>query len=104
MENTKTCCCNSEDRVKATPRSEAQIKAIKSRINRIVGQLQGISKMIEEQRYCGDVLIQMSAAQNALKSVSYEILKEHLSSCVASEIKQGNMDIIDETIDVIKKL
>ncbi len=91
-------------KMKSVPRSEAQIKVFKNRIARIIGQLQGVSKMIEEQRYCKDILIQVSAIEKAIKGVGYEIFKEHFKTCVAGEIKNGNDEIFDETMDLIKKI
>lgn len=96
--------CNCEIKLKNTPRSSDEIKKLKNRLSRIQGQIEGVKKMLDEGRYCGDVLIQTSAIKKAVEAVSYEILKEHLSTCVAEEIKNDNMSIIDETIDVIKKL
>ncbi len=106
IENTQNCsachsCCN---RQKHTPRSEEQLKALTSRLNRAIGQLGGIRGMLEDNRYCGDVLIQLSAVQSALQSLGYEILAEHMKTCVVENIEDGNARIMDEAIDLIKKL
>ena len=106
IENTQNCsachsCCN---RQKHTPRSEEQLKALTSRLNRAIGQLGGIRGMLEDNRYCGDVLIQLSAVQSALQSLGYEILAEHMKTCVVENIEDGNAQIMDEAIDLIKKL
>jgi CsoR family transcriptional regulator, copper-sensing transcriptional repressor len=61
-----------------------------SRVARIEGQIRGIGRMIEEQRYCIEVLTQMQAVKAALKRVEEEILKEHAANCVAGAIKSGN--------------
>lgn len=60
--------------------------------------------MLEDNRYCGDVLIQLSAVQSALQSLGYEILSEHMKTCVVENIEDGNARIMDEAIDLIKKL
>ena len=60
--------------------------------------------MLEENRYCGDILIQISAAESALRSLSYLIFEEHLGSCVADKIKSGDSEIIQETVELVKKL
>ncbi len=99
MENNNCCC-----KQKNTPRSDAEKKALENRINRLSGQLNGIKNMIENDRYCGDILIQVSAAMSALQNIGYIILEDHMGSCVADEIKKGNTEIISETIDLIKKL
>ena len=98
----KTCTCC--ERTKKIPRSETTIKNLNDRLNRIIGQLGGIKTMLNENRYCGDVLIQRSAAQNALQNLGYEILKEHFKTCVADGLKDGNEEILDEAIHLIKKM
>ena len=97
--NNQECC-----RHKKNGRSVESKKALENRINRITGQLGGIKRMIDEDRYCADILIQLSAAESALQNLSYIILKEHLESCVSEEIKNGNSEIIAETMDIIKKI
>ena len=57
--------------------------------------------MIEEDRYCDDVLIQISAIKNSLGSIASYVLKEHLTTCVADEVKKGNDDILLEVLDLI---
>ncbi len=60
--------------------------------------------MISNDRYCDDVLIQIAAANNALKSLSYHILESHLKTCVAHDVQMGNLDILEEVMLLIKKL
>ena len=91
-------CCN-----KKTIRGENEKKLINNRINRIEGQLKGIKKMIESDNYCNDVLIQLSAVENSVKSLSNYILENHLYSCVTKDLENGNMEIIDELISLFKK-
>ncbi len=94
------CSC----KVKATPRDEKTQKLLLNRLNRMIGQLGGIKNMIENNRYCGDILIQVSAVESALQNFGYIILQDHLETCVTQEIKNNNESIIDETIELIKKL
>lgn len=68
------------------------------------GQLNGISKMLDDNRYCGDILTQISAVECALQSFGYIILKEHMETCVVEEIQNGNTEIVSETFELIKKL
>ena len=97
----KTCAhCH----YKHTPRGEASDRQLHSRLNRIIGQLNGIKSMLDENRYCGDVLIQVSAAESALRTFGYMILRDHMESCITEEIKKGNTEIIDETMFLIKGL
>ena len=91
-------CCKKE-----TVRSEDDKKLIINRINRIDGQLMGIKKMIQNDSYCNDVLIQLSAVENSVKSLSNLILEKHLYSCVTRDLENGNLDIIDELISLFKK-
>lgn len=99
-ENACNCCCHT----KATPRQEQELKQLKNRLNRIIGQLNGISKMLDENRYCGDILTQVAAVESALQSFGYVILKEHIETCVVEEIQKGNGAIMDEALELIKKL
>ena len=87
-----------------THRSKDDKKYITSRLNIIEGQVRGINQMIEDDRYCGDVLIQIAAVSNSLQSLGNKILEKHLKTCVADEIKDGNIDIIDDVMLLIKKL
>ena len=86
------------------PRSEEEIKDLRTRLNRINGQINGIQKMIEENRYCGDVLIQLSASIQALKQVAYLIMDNHMRTCVATDLKEDKYESIEEMIGFIEKL
>ena len=88
---------------KHTPRSEQLVKEVTTRLNRAIGQLNGVKQMVEEDRYCGDVLIQLAAAQSAVKAVSRMLLEDHLQSCVIEEVQQGNTKVISEVIELLKK-
>jgi DNA-binding FrmR family transcriptional regulator len=61
-----------------------------SRLSRIEGQVRGVSRMIEEERYCIDILTQLRAIKAALGKVETEILKDHADHCVADAIKSGS--------------
>ena len=89
---------------KSTPRSKEEEKALKNRISRIQGQLNGISKMLDENRYCGDILIQIAAVERSLQEVGYMILKTHMDTCVREDMKQDKPGIVDETLELIRKL
>ncbi len=91
-------CCN-----KKTHRGKEEKKIINNRINRIEGQLRGVKKMIEEEAYCNDVLVQLSAIENAVKSLSNHVLENHLYNCVTRDLENGNLEIIDELISLFKK-
>jgi DNA-binding FrmR family transcriptional regulator len=63
---------------------------ILARLSRIEGQVRGVSRMIEEERYCIDVLTQLQAVKAALKKVEEDVLKDHAAHCVAHAIKSGD--------------
>ena len=92
------CCHN-----KKTKRSDEEKKRIIHRLNRIAGQIGGITKMIESDAYCNDVLIQLSAVENSVKSLSTHILENHLCTCVARDLENGELDTIDELISLFKR-
>ena len=78
--------------------------ALSKRINRIEGQVRGIGKMIAEDRYCIDVLTQVSAVQAALDALALQLLEHHLHGCVQHAVKSGDGDrAIDEAMTVIRK-
>ena len=78
-------------------------KLIISRLNRISGQINGITKMVENDTYCNDVLIQLLAVKNAIKSLSSHILENHLYMCVTRDLENGELDTIDELISLFKR-
>jgi len=84
-------------------RSELEKKKLQNRMNRIIGQMNGINKMIEEDRYCDDILIQLSAINNSIKSLANSILENHLNSCVVDKIKDGDLNIIDDVMKIVKR-
>lgn len=94
------CCCDTK---KSTKRTDADKKDLTSRVNRIVGQMNGISKMIEEDRYCGDIIIQLSAIDKSIKSLSNVILDKHLHTCVEQAVKDGNDEVLDEIVLMFKR-
>lgn len=65
-------------------------EALRTRLHRIEGQIRGIERMVEEDRYCIDVLTQIAAASTALESVAYAILEDHVSHCVAAALASGD--------------
>ena len=89
---------------KATPRSEKELRQLQNRLKRMIGQLNGIRKMLDDNRYCGDILIQVAAVESALQSFGYLVLQDHLETCVVEEIQKGNTQIVDEAVALIKKL
>ena len=77
---------------------------MKSRLHRMVGQLNGIEKMLDEGRYCGDILIQISAIESALQALGYMVLQDHLETCVREKVKADDEEVMNEVLTLIKKL
>jgi DNA-binding FrmR family transcriptional regulator len=75
------------------------------RLKRIEGQVRGLVRMVEEERYCVDILIQLRAARAALKRVEESVLRDHVEHCVAQAIRSGDQDEqqakVDELVDVL---
>lgn len=94
------CCCHHKN----TPRDPKELRQLQNRLKRMMGQLGGISKMLEDNRYCGDILIQVAAVESALQSFGYLVLQDHLETCVVEEIRKGNTQVVDEALELIKKL
>lgn len=99
-EQPQPCCCHQ----KATPRGEKELRQLKNRLSRMTGQLSGIGKMLDENRYCGDILTQVAAVESALQSFAYVILQEHMETCVVEEIQKGNFEVVEEAVELMKKL
>ena len=84
--------------------SSADTAALAKRLNRIEGQVRGIGRMIDEDRYCVDILTQVSAVQSALDALALKLLEHHLHGCVSRAVASGNgAHAIDEALGVIRK-
>ncbi|WP_128896520.1 metal-sensing transcriptional repressor [Longirhabdus pacifica] len=97
--------CHEQDGKKVKdPRTEQEKQQMINRLKRIEGQVRGIQKMIEDDRYCVDVLIQVSAINSALKNVGFQLLERHTNHCVADAIQDGTGDeAVEELIKVMKQ-
>lgn len=94
----------SEHKHLAMPRNDEEKDKLIKRLKRVEGQVRGIQKMIEEDRYCVDILVQMSAIESAMKQVGYAVTERHMKHCVSDAIKDGNGDAsIDELMKVLKQ-
>lgn len=88
---------------KKTVRCECEKSNLVSRLHRIEGQVKAIGRMVEEDSYCVDLLMQLSAVKSAISSVSRIILENHIKTCVADGIKQGDNEVIGELSELINK-
>src|SRR6476660_7000970 len=84
--------------------TDAQTAALSKRLNRIEGQIRGIGRMIDDDRYCVDILTPVSAVQSALDALALKLLEHHLHGCVSHAVASGNgAHAIDEALSVIRK-
>ena len=88
----------------AMPVSDADPDQIRARLARIEGQIRGLQRMVDEDRYCGDILDQIHSVQQALKSVGREIARNHLETCVTDAIRSGDEEAAEESYDEIMGL
>ena len=95
------CCCECH---KTKERSEEEYRKLLNRLSRIEGQIRGIKGMVEKNAYCTDVLIQVSAVNAALNAFNRELLAEHIKTCVASDIRSGKDETVDELVMTLQKL
>ena len=75
-----------------------------NRLNRIEGQIRGLKRMLENDAYCPDILIQAAAASAALNAFNRELLSNHIHTCVVNDIKEGKEETVDELVDTIYKM
>ncbi len=96
----KECCCSG----KKKDRGEVEYKDLMNRLSRIEGQIRGIKRMLEEDSYCTDIMVQVAAANAALNSFNKVLLGNHIRTCVADDIRDGNDEVIDELLTTLGKL
>lgn len=89
---------------KITKRNEEEKQKLIRRLNIIAGQVNGLQQMVTDDRYCADILMQISSTTNALKSLGNEILKNHMKNCMVEDIQKGNLEVIEEILDLVNKL
>ncbi|CBK74001.1 Uncharacterized protein conserved in bacteria [Butyrivibrio fibrisolvens 16/4] len=95
-------CCHCSGKTKE--REDKEYKDLMNRLKRIEGQVRGVEGMLENDAYCTDILIQVSAITSALNSFNKVLLANHMRSCVAENIREGNDEIIDELVVTLQKL
>lgn len=79
-------------------------KEMVSRMSRIEGQIRGISRMIEDDVYCDDILHQFMSVESAIKGVKNTLLEAHMKGCVVNQIQDGQTEVVDELLKTIGKL
>jgi len=97
--NEENSCCH-----RTKERSEKEYKDLQNRLSRIEGQVRGVKKMLENNAYCPEILIQVSAINAALNSFNKVLLAEHIRTCVVSDIQENKTETIDELVTTLQKL
>lgn len=101
MGNNNCCCAGHRTKM----RSEEEHKKLMNRLKRIEGQVRGVEKMLDENAYCPEIMVQISAINNALNSFNKELLASHMKSCVVEDIQAGKGDeAIDELAALLQKV
>ena len=98
MEERQECCHKTKER------SQKEYKDLVNRLSRIEGQVRGIRKMVDNDAYCPDILIQVSAVNAALNSFNKVLLANHIRTCVSEDIRAGKEDTVDELVATLQKL
>ncbi len=103
---TSPCACTarSADGTQASPVDPEAKHAIVSRLKRIEGQVRGLQKMIEEERYCADVLMQLSSVQEALRGTGRALLHNHLKHCATEAILSGDPEKAEAMYEELMEL
>ena len=94
------CCCCGRKR----QRTEEEYKRLMNRLNRIEGQIRGVKGMLENDAYCTDIVLQVSAINAALNSFNKALLAEHIRTCVADDIKNGKDETIEDLVNTVTRL
>ena len=107
MSDTTTCACGVSDTGRKAVGVDPDIKERNlKRLRRIEGQIRGLQKMVDEDRYCADVLTQISSAHEALRSVARELMRNHLKHCASAAIRKGDESadaMYDELVEMMYK-
>ena len=103
-----SCGCEVPEGGRKAVGVDAELKASNlRRLSRIEGQIRGLQRMVEEDRYCADILMQVTSAQEALRAVARSLLRNHLAHCATHAIRNGSEDereaMYDELLGLIYK-
>lgn len=86
------------------PRTDKEIDQLNARLKKIEGQVRGIQKMVEDERYCIDILVQINAVNSALKKVGMNILRRHTEYCITDSLKKDDPQSSQESMDELMKV
>ena len=99
------CGCGAEGRRALAVDPEIKASNVR-RLRRIEGQIRGLQKMVDDERYCADIVTQIASVQEALRGVARQLMRNHLKHCAAHAIKQGESEataMYDELLDLVYK-
>ena len=105
QDTVSSCGCGSGEGRKAAAVDPAIKERNQKRLRRIEGQVRGLQKMVDEERYCADILVQISSVQEALRSVGRELLRNHLKHCATKAIRGSDADaekMYDELVEMMR--
>ena len=97
-------CVEKECSLRIKHRENQEYQDLIHRLNRMEGQIRGIKAMVEEERYCVDILTQVSAVNAALNAFSKSFLENHMKTCVVEDIKNGREETVEEFCSILQKL
>ena len=103
-ERKEHCCFCELTGGKTKVRTDKEYRDLMNRLKRIEGQVRGIQNMLEKNAYCTDILTQVAAVNAALNSFNKVLLADHIRTCVADNIREGNDEVIDELVMTLQKL
>lgn len=95
------CCC---DETKKTVRKDDEKRKLITRLSKIEGQVRALKRMIDEDTYCMDILVQSMAASSSFTSFQRELLSSHIQGCVTDGIRNGNEEVVEELISLLDKV
>ena len=106
--DTAACGCEAHTGERTAVAVDPEVKASNlTRLRRIEGQIRGLQKMVDEDRYCADIMVQISSVQEALRAVGRALMRNHLRHCAAEAIGKGSPDeaeaMYDELLELIYK-
>jgi DNA-binding FrmR family transcriptional regulator len=99
------CACESGSGARKAAGVDPQLKdANRKRLRRIEGQIRGLQKMVEEDRYCADIITQVASVQEALRGVARNLMKNHLRHCAAKALQSGKKQVTEAMYDELLEL
>lgn len=105
-EDKKCCCAKDETCISGRKkhRGEKESKDLMNRLKRIEGQVRGVENMLDDDAYCPDIMVQVSAINAALNSFNKVLMANHIRTCVTDDIRAGKDETVDELVNTLQKV